>query len=66
MYLWLYYITKEGVQEHNPNWPEIPDHPYKMLIVRNSGFGKTNGSFNLINHGPDVDTTFYMLKIQMM
>lgn len=18
---------------HNPNWPEIPDHPYRMLII---------------------------------
>ena len=24
------YITKEVIQEHNPNWPEIPDHPYRI------------------------------------
>ena len=21
------YITNEHIKEHNPNWPEIPDHP---------------------------------------
>ena len=26
------YITKEDIKEHNSNWPEIPDHPYKILI----------------------------------
>ena len=28
------YIKKEVIKEHNPNWPEIPDHPYRILIVR--------------------------------
>ena len=28
------YITKEHIKEHNPSWPEIPDHPYRILIVR--------------------------------
>ena len=27
------YITKENIKEHNPNWPEIPDHPYRILII---------------------------------
>ena len=35
------YITKEDIKEHNSNWPEIPDHPYRILIVRESGSGKT-------------------------
>ena len=35
------YITKEDI-EHNPNWPEIPDHPYSILIVGGSGSGETN------------------------
>ena len=35
-------ITKEDTKEHNPNWPEVPEHPYKILIVGGSGFGKTN------------------------
>ena len=35
-------ITKENIKKHNPNWPQIPDHPYKILIIGGSGFGKKN------------------------
>ena len=31
------YITKKIIREHNPNWPEIPDHPYRILITAGSG-----------------------------
>ena len=31
---------------HNPNWPYIPYHPYRMLIIGGSGLGKTNVLFN--------------------
>ena len=48
-------ITKENTKEHDSNWPEIPDHPYGILIVGGSGSGKTNALFNLINHEPDID-----------
>ena len=34
------YIIKEDIKEHNPNWPEIPSHPYRILIVGGSGSGK--------------------------
>ena len=27
---------------HNPNWPYIPNHPYRILIICGSGSGKTN------------------------
>ena len=33
---------------HNPNWPLIPDSPYRILIVGRSGSGKTNALLNLI------------------
>ena len=49
------YITKEDIKEHNPNWPEIPDHPYRILIVGGSGSGNANALLNLINHEPDID-----------
>ena len=29
-------ITKEDIKEHNPNWPKIPDHPYRISIVAGS------------------------------
>ena len=48
------YITKEDVKEHNPNWSEIPDHPYRILIVGGSVSRKTNALLNLINHEPDI------------
>ena len=59
------YITKEHIKEHNPNWPDIPLHPYRILIVGVSGSGKTNALLNLINHEPDIYNFFYMLKIHM-
>ena len=33
-------VTKENKKEHNPNWPQIPDHPYRIFIIRGSGSGK--------------------------
>ena len=24
-------VIKENKKEHNPNWPEIPDYPYRIL-----------------------------------
>ena len=41
--------TNEKSAEHNENWPYILDHPYKILIIRGSGSGKTNALLNLIN-----------------
>ena len=48
-------ITNENIKEHNPNWPKIPDHPYRILIVGGSGSRKTNALHNLINHEPDTE-----------
>ena len=47
-------VTKENIKEHNPNWPEIPDHSHRMLIIGGSGSGKANSLFNLINQQPDI------------
>ena len=52
------YITKEGIKEHNPNWPKIPDHSYRILITGGSGSGKTSALFNLINHEPGIDKVY--------
>ena len=41
---------------HNPNWPDILDHPYRILILGGSGSRKTNVLLNLVKHQrPDVD-----------
>ena len=42
-------LTSENKRVHNPNWPYIPDHPYRILIIGDSGSGKTNALLNLIN-----------------
>ena len=58
-------ILQKKTQEHNPNWPEIPDHPYRILTIGGSGSGKINSLFNLIIYQPDTDKIFYMQKIHM-
>ena len=52
------YITKEDIKEHNPNWPEIPDYPQRILIVEGSVSGKTNVLLNLRSYKPDVDKIY--------
>ena len=48
---------------HNPNWPDIPDHPHRILIIDGSGSGKTNVLLNLIkNQRPDIDKIFVYVK----
>ena len=56
------YVTKEGTKKHNPNWPQIPNHPYRILITGDSGFGKTNALLNLINHEADIDKIYLYAK----
>ena len=33
-------VAKENIKEHNPNWPQIPHHPYKILIIGCPGSGQ--------------------------
>ena len=35
-------VTKENIKEHNPNWTQIPDHPYRTLTIGGSVSGKIN------------------------
>ena len=54
--------TNENIIEHNSKWPYIPDHPYRMLIIRGSGSGKTNALSNLINNQQDIDKIYLYAK----
>ena len=50
--------TNENKTEHNKNWPYIPDHPYRILIIGGSGSGKTNALINLLNEQNDIDKIY--------
>ena len=55
-------VAKESIKEHNPNCPQIPGHPYRILIIRGSESGETNSLFNLINQQPDIDKIYLYAK----
>ena len=65
-------VTKENIKEHNLNLSQIPDHPYRILIVGDLGSGKTNSLFNLISYQPDIDKIYldaedpYEAKYQLL
>ena len=54
--------TNENKKEHNLNWPYIPHHPYRILIIGDSGVGKTNALLNLINNQQDIDKIYLYAK----
>ena len=58
----FYNYTNENKTEHNSKWPYIRDHPYRILIIRGSGSGKTNALLNLINNQPDIDKIYLHAK----
>ena len=57
-------VVKENTKEHNPNWPQIPDHPSRILIIEGSGSGKINSLFNLINQQPDIDKIYLSIQVK--
>ena len=55
-------LIEENIKENKPNWPEIPDHPYRILIITGSGSGKKNSQFNLVDQSPDIDKMYLYAK----
>ena len=51
-------ITNEENKENNEKWPQIPDHPYRIIIIGGSGSGKTNVLINLIKEQNDIDKIY--------
>ena len=48
---------------HDPNWPYIPDHLYRILIIGGSGSAKTNVLLDLIKHQrPDINKIYLNVK----
>ena len=56
--------TKENIKDCNPNWPQLPDHPYRVLIIGGSGSGKRNSLFNLISQQPNIEKIYLNTKDQ--
>ena len=48
-------ITKEDIKEHYPHWSQIPDQPYRILIVGVFASRIANPALNLICHQVDID-----------
>ena len=54
--------VNENKTKHNKNSPYIPDHPYRILIIRGSGSGKANLLLNLIENQSDNDKIYLYAK----
>ena len=54
--------VNENKTKHNKNWPYIPDHPYRVLIIGGSGSVKTNLLLDLIENLPDIDKIYLYAK----
>ena len=55
-------VTKENIKNNNRNWPQIPDHPYRILIIGGPGSGKTDLLFNVINQQPNIEKMYLYAK----
>ena len=47
-------IMQMKIKQNNLEWPHIPDHPYRILIVGGSGSGKANALLNVIYNQPHI------------
>ena len=55
------YVNENKIK-YNKNWPYIPDHSYRILIIGGSGSGKTNLLLNLMENQPDIDKIYLYPK----
>ena len=56
------HYANKNKTEHNKNWPCIPDHQYRILIIGGSGSGKANALLNLIENQPRIDKIYLYPK----
>ena len=54
--------VNENKTEHSKNWPDIPDHPYIILIIGGSRSGKTNLLSHLTENQPGIDKIYLYTK----
>ena len=55
-------VTEENIKQHYPNKPQIPDHPYRILIIEDYGSRKTNALLKIINHKLYTDKIYLYAK----
>ena len=55
-------IINNNNNNHDEKWPNIPDYPYRILIIGSSGSGKTNTLLNLIKEQNDIDKIYLYVK----
>ena len=55
-------VTGKNKAKHNPKWPYIPDHLYRIFTIGGSRSGKSNAMLNLINHQLDINKTYLCTK----
>ena len=59
----------ENKTKYNKNWPYIPDHPYRILIIKGSAPVKTNVLLSLIENQRGIDKIYlytYEVKYQYL
>ena len=55
-------VVKENLNEHNPNWLQVADQIYRILIIGDSGSRKTNSLLSLISQQPDINKMYLWPK----
>ena len=54
-------IINENKTKHK-NWPYVPNHPYRILIIGGSRSGKTNVLLKLIENQPYINKIYLYAK----
>ena len=54
--------VNENKTEDKKNWPYIPDHPHRILIIGGSESGKTNVLLDLTENQSDIDKIYLYAK----
>ena len=54
--------TSENKTVHKLKCPNFPDHTYRILIIGDSGAGKSNALLNLMNNQSDNDKIYLYAK----
>ena len=60
--IWYDDVTKENTEKHSSSWLEIPNLPYRILVIGGSRLGTTNALLNLINHKLYADKIYVYTK----